>query len=138
MLHMSIAVAGAAHKRGGADDKSLGVSGDYLFASQTVLRRDDRALGEARANGSERSFGLVGFSGNDPEIAVRKLGGIVSGVQLGGKVVGSRDAQALLVEGAGVIGAPDESMHLGDLRQMRREEAADGSAPDDSDFFHDS
>lgn len=46
------------------------------------------------------------------------------------------DAQAVLVERAGMIGTADEGPHFGDARKVRSVEAADGAAADDADSFH--
>src|SRR5437667_9868036 len=110
--------------------------GDYLFATQTILRREHGAVVEFLANGREGGFGLGGLGGDDAEIAIGKFLRICSGEQRRFEVMLARDAQAIFAQRTSMLGAADEGVNLDvfELRQMRGVKAADGAAADDADF----
>src|ERR1700674_1448407 len=133
---MRVAMLRAAHESSAPDDLPAGMRGDNLFASQTILRGNNRTLSETLADQSYRVLHLSRFCCNDAEFAIGELIRLCCSFERHMKFVLSRDAQTVAVESSGVIFAADKSPYLRNPRQMRRVQAANGATSDDANTLH--
>jgi hypothetical protein len=73
--------------------------------------------------------------GDDPEVAVGKLGGVRGGAYATDEVGGAREPEAVLVDGCDVVDVevvgPD--LDVVELGEVNGEEGANGAATDDAD-----
>ena len=91
---------------------------------------------EQVSNGSEGFPCLAGLSGDDAEVEIGEVGGIGRGLQMRVEFVAAGYADTVVVETLRMFEASGEDPHLGDAREVRGVEAADGSGSDDEDTFH--
>src|SRR5690348_6174578 len=114
---MSVAVTGAAHESGRADDEAFRQTGKNFFAPQSVLRRNDRALIESLRYRRKCRFGLSGLRGNDSEIKFRQTVGIGRGVQVRSKAVLSGNLQSFPIQSLSMFCTSHERPNFGHTRE---------------------
>ena len=133
---MCIAVTGAAHECRTPNDQTTRVLGNNLFTAQAVLSRDDGTLVEMLTCFGDGFFHLRCFRRDDTKIKFREFFRVRRRLQRHGKVVLAGNAQAIAIQPAGVVRAPDQGPYLSYTREMRRVQAADGAATDNANPFH--
>src|SRR5512133_1087286 len=106
VLDVGFAMARAAHERCAANDESASVLRNDLFATHSVLSRQDSALVEVTSYFGNRRFNLRGFGSDDGQIAVGKLTGISCSPEFRGEFVRTRHSQPIAVQSESVLVAP--------------------------------
>src|SRR5262245_10455719 len=98
VLHMSVAMARAAHERRTANDPAARALGNDFFAAEPVLRgKDGRAIEEG-ADRSDGLFHLRRFTGNNREIAGWKILWPRRSLQSGFEFVLAADAETFAIQ----------------------------------------
>src|SRR6267143_3405192 len=103
VLNMRVAVPGTAHESCAPNYKSLSVTCNDLFTTQSVLRRNDGTLIEAMADPSDGVLYLCGLGRNNAEFALGQFIRSRSRLELHLKVVRTRDAQSFPIESPAVF-----------------------------------
>ena len=106
---------------------------DDLVGAEAVLHRHHgrarEVAGEARGDRLE----VGALAADEHELRLGQRGRVGRGDDAAVQVGAARDADALVVQRAGVLLAPGEHRHLRDLGEVAREEAADHAGPGDAD-----
>src|SRR5208283_725444 len=136
VVHVIVGETRAAHERRSANHVTLRhQAGDDLFATQTVLRRQDRAAPKQMRHRSECLARLARLRGDDAEVKLRQLCWLACGLQFCVKLIVAGYANPTLVDAARVFFPANQRPHLCNARQMRGVQAADCARSDDEDAF---
>ena len=91
--------------------------------------------GNRCATGAKASRVWLALVATMPKSNSGRSSGVGRGLQVRVKFVVAGDANPALVDASRMFRAADQRPHLGDARQMRGVQAADGSGSDDEDAF---
>ena len=106
---------------------------DDLLRTEAVLDRHDRGAREPAGERLGRGFEAGRLRRDDADVEVRQVARIGRRRHARREVVLSADPKPLVVQFLRMLLAAREHEHVGDLREMGGEEAADRAGTDDAD-----
>src|SRR5512133_989980 len=130
VLDVRVRVACAAHEGDRRDHPS---AGEELLGTEPVLHCHHRRAWPVAGKPLRNGWELGSLGRDDRKLGLGQLGRVGRGLQARGDVTPPGDAQALIVERAGVLLPPREHRDLADAGEMAGVEAADHAGADYAD-----